>query len=170
MSVDVIDSRERLVEALAEEMDACVDECCPAIDLTDQAVTTIIDSPYAENDANDDLHGHQIVDIDPVDSHEGFGIMEHFADSRPEREAGRLFRALSQRHPFRMFREAIERMGIKDEWFSFRREEYKRLASERLEFHGVDFEDGKIICRNKRSVRTFLCENMNDECEKDEEE
>ena len=55
-----------------------------------------------------------------------------------------LFNALRKRHPFRAFREAVERAGLQQKWYDFMDEEYVRLAEEWLKDNDIDFVDGKV--------------------------
>ena len=75
MLVDKITSKEQLIKALADELDDCFDLSYPVVDLTDQIVATVMDSAYSDPDVNDWLHGHEVVSIEPLDSHESYSIM-----------------------------------------------------------------------------------------------
>ena len=94
MLVDKITSKEQLVKALADELDDCFDQSYPVVDLTDQIVATVMDSAYSDPDVNDWLHGHEVVSIEPLDSHESYSVMERFALSRPDGQSQRLRDAL----------------------------------------------------------------------------
>lgn len=155
---DRIESREELVKVLADEFESCMEESYPVVDLTAQTVTQVIDSAYAEPDANEHLDGHEIVAFDPLTSRESYRIMEKFAWSRPEEQSRRLLDAISQRHPFRMFDGAVNRMGIADEWHEWRHETIRNHAADLLEAYGVEFKDGEIVCNNKKNIRTYLCD------------
>ena len=100
MLVDKITSKKQLINALADELDACFDQSYPVVDLTDQIVATVMDSAYSDPDVNDWLHGHEVVSIEPLDSHESYSIMERFALSRPDGQSQRLCDVLSKKHPF----------------------------------------------------------------------
>ena len=160
MLVDKITSKEQLIKALAEELDDCFDLSYPVVDLTDQIVATVMDSPYSDPDVNDWLDGHEVVSIEPLDSHESYSIMERFALSRPDEQLQRLRDALSMRRPFRRFKDTVDRLGIAEEWYAWRDEALLRHAEESLEFYGVDFMDGRIVCTNKKNVHTYLREGM----------
>ena len=122
MPGDIIESKEQLIEALADEFDGCIDQSYPAVDLTGQTVVLVIDSAFAEPYFNEELDGHKIVAIEPPDSHESFRFMERFAYSRPDGQSRALCDALSQRRPFRTFKDAVIRMGIEKEWYAWERE------------------------------------------------
>ena len=80
-----ITSKEQLIKELADEFDGCFDQSYPVVDLTDQIVATVMDSAYSDADVNDWLHGHEVVSIEPLDSHESYSIMERFALVSPRR-------------------------------------------------------------------------------------
>ncbi len=150
-----INSREKLVSELSEQLDVSGDEMTPCIDLTDQVVTFRPGIGWLGDDISDMLVGHEVVDIDAVSSREGFRIMENFASERPEAQQARLFQALSGRKPFRTFRYAVEQLGILDEWYAFKSEAYDALAEDRLADSCVQFIDGKIVCTNKDFIHTI---------------
>ena len=160
MLVDKITSKEQLIRKLADELDDCFDQSYPVVDLTDQIVATVMDSAYSDPDVNDWLDGHEVVSIEPLDSHESYSIMERFALSRPDGQSQRLRDALSMRRPFRMFKDMVDRLGIAEEWYAWRDEALLRHAEESLEFYGIAFMDGRIVCTNKKNVHTYLREGM----------
>ena len=163
MSGNKIESREHLIKALANEFDACVGESYPVIDLTAQTVTEVLDTTDFEPEFNAHLHKHEIVAVERPNSHEDYRIMERFALSRPDEQARRLRDALSMRHSFKMFRGAVERMGLDAEWYAWHDATYLEIAEESLEYYGVEFTDGKIVCNNDQNVRTYLCECIDEE-------
>ena len=163
MSGNKIESREHLIKALANEFDACVGESYPVIDLTAQTVTEVLDTTDFEPEFNAHLHKHEIVAVERPNSHEDYRIMERFALSRPDEQARRLRDALSMRHSFKMFRGAVERMGLDAEWYAWHDATYLEIAEESLEYYGVEFADGKIVCNNNKNVRTYLCECIDEE-------
>ena len=60
-----------------------------------------------------------------------------------------LFRALKKQRPFAMFRNAVERANLLDQWYAFRDEAYGKQAQEWLDDNGIDFADGRIRMENK---------------------
>ena len=155
-----ITSKEQLIKDLADEFDSCFDQSYPVVDLTDQIVATVMDLAYSDPDVNDWLHGHEVVSIEPLDSHESYSVMERFALSRPDGQSQRLCDALSMKHPFRRFKDTVDRLGIAEAWYAWRDEALLRHAEESLEFYGIDFMDGRIVCTNKKNVQSYLCERM----------
>ena len=94
MLADKITSKEQLIRKLADELDDCFDQSYPVVDLTDQIVATVMDSAYSDPDVNDWRHGHEVVSIELLDSHESYSVMERFALSRPDGQSQRLCDAL----------------------------------------------------------------------------
>ncbi len=85
---------------------------------------------------------HRLIEIDAIPSHIGFGLMEEFAEQHDNEW---LFKALKKQHPFAMFRNAVERANLLDQWYAFRDEAYGKQAQEWLDDNGIDFVDGRII-------------------------
>jgi len=96
--------------------------------------------------------------MEKIDSHTAFRVMEDFARSRPDAEAKILFRALSRRHPFKMFRYALEDTGILNDWYAFKNESYTDLTESMLEYCGIDVVDGKIVCSDKSAISIYEAE------------
>lgn len=142
-------------------------ESRPYVDLTDQNTGTHVNSMYGDPTCEEDLNGHELVEIDPKDSHEGYELMERFAESRPGAESEKLFQALNRRHPFSTFRYAVEDLGILQEWYDFKNKALEELAEERLRDHGIEFKDGKIVCTKPENITVFKCETV--EGDEDEE-
>ena len=153
-----IDSREKLIAELGDALDAANESSWPYVDLTDQSVNVHINRDYGDAECEKDLEGHELVEMEPVSSRDAFKVMEDFADSRPEAQRNRLFDALNRRHPFSTFRYAVETLGILQDWYAYKREAYAAIAEELLVFYNVDFEDGRIVCKERRNVREFFIE------------
>ena len=92
---------------------------------------------------------HRLIEIDAIPSHIGYGIMEEFAEQHDNEW---LFRALKKRHPFAMFRDAVERANLLDQWYAFRDEAYGKQAQEWLDDNGIDFIDGRIFQLKERKI------------------
>ena len=157
-----IDSRRKLVASLAEAIGGTSPECPPLVDLTAQAIDFDFDAGICGADVKEELDGHEVVHVEPVSSREAFTVMEDFAFSRPDGQAERLQDALSRRHPFRAFRAAVESLGILQEWYDWRDRAYEKIAEERLDDGEIDFEDGKIVCRNPDNIRIFVFDGGDD--------
>ena len=115
-----IGSWEKLVSEFADMLDSSNMEAWPYVDLTDQSVGTHVNSAYADPTCEEDMNGHELVEIEPKSSREGYEFMERFAETRPEAQADKIYRALNRRHPFSTFRYAVEGLGILQEWYDFK--------------------------------------------------
>jgi hypothetical protein len=82
------------------------------------------------------------LEIDRIESHEGFEVMEDFAASiRQPRTRERLLEALARKKPFRRFKDAVDSdPHLRERWFAFRDEAYAELANDWLEANGIDPE------------------------------
>lgn len=168
-----VKSRDRLVERLADELQMASNGNYPVIDLTDQTVGMVFDVMILGEEANETnelMVGHEVVEIDPVKSHEAFKIMERFAAGHSGKKGERLWDALDLRHPFRAFRNAVERLGILQEWYDWKNLAYRKIAEDRLEWAGVDFIDGRIVCRKPENTRIFELEDPEEDWDEDEED
>lgn len=162
-----IDSREKLIGFLADQLDSLTGDSWPYVDLTDQTVGLHFDSYDSGVDDDEMLDGHEIVDIERVSSREGFTVMERFAESRQGNERDKLLRVLSRRHPFRGFRAEVQYLGILQEWYDFKNKAYEEFAEERLNDADVDFVDGRIVCTNPKNIQVVVAEKDDDEDEDD---
>ena len=82
------------------------------------------------------------VGVEPIPSYESFKTMERFLNEVPDDgDRDRLASALSQRKPFRRFKDALADMGdLRDKWFEFHDKEMLRLALQWLEDEQIDAE------------------------------
>lgn len=78
---------------------------------------------------------------DRFDIHE-WSIMRRFADSQSESDRRELLDAIHGRGAFRAFRSALDRLGLRDEWYSYRDEVLEQIASDWLNEHGIRFTKG----------------------------
>ena len=69
-----------------------------------------------------------------------WSIMKKFADGRPGGLGSELLDALSGRGAFRMFRAALTRARIEDEWERFREAAFVAIATAWLDAHGTAYE------------------------------
>jgi len=85
--------------------------------------------------------GRYIV-IEPMSSHEAYGIMENFVESLPEGGEKRLLeKALAWKKPFANFKDAVAEMGpLRQEWFSFHDERMVREIKDWLKYNEIDAE------------------------------
>jgi hypothetical protein len=74
------------------------------------------------------------------DIHE-WDIMRRFGNDVVDNDvAERIDRAIHGRGAFRMFRDTIERAGLREEWFAFRHQALREIAQEALEELGIPFK------------------------------
>ena len=165
-----IESKEQLINEIAEAIQEHFDEQSFFLDLTTQTITFLpsacldddFDDEDYENDDEDDEDyeddadpitgipydesreelSHELVEIEPSSSRDDYEIMEAFAAQENNEY---LFHALRRRHPFHAFRDAVERTDFLQKWYDFRNGEYNRLAKRWLEENGIDFVDGKVV-------------------------
>lgn len=77
---------------------------------------------------------------DKFDIHD-WSIMERFSEAVDDPDDQEdLLRAIHGRGAFRIFRDAVERMGRRNEWLAFRDGEYRRIAREWLEEHEIPYK------------------------------
>jgi hypothetical protein len=69
-----------------------------------------------------------------MESHESFEVMEDFTHSLPDSEfKENLFKVLSERKPFRNFKDLIDISDIRDDWFSFKSEAERKFVEHQIE-------------------------------------
>ena len=108
--------------------------------------TTVVNMPY--NGCRPDRN-HQLLGIEPLDSREGFRIMEGFVDTvNNRRDQDKLWRALSQRHPFSAFQNMLHYTSQLEAWFAYKNERMKVIVERWMRENGVTYEDGLFKCDN----------------------
>lgn len=66
--------------------------------------------------------------------------MEQFAQSHSNaRQRDEMLDSLHGRGAFRMFRSAIRRLGIEEDWHRFRDSAFQEIAKDWLETHGIPY-------------------------------
>ena len=70
-----ITSWKKLVADFAQELDVSNFESRPYVDLTDQSTGTHVNPMYGDPTCEEGLNGHELVEIEPKDSHEGYELM-----------------------------------------------------------------------------------------------
>jgi len=185
-----IDSRERLVRDIADAMQNFTNEFDNRwfLNLTEQEVGIRVDPDYCDPDCLWPKDGDEVVEIDPVPSHEAFHAMEAFSDEQPRPIAEKLYRALSGSRPFARFKAAIEReqnhacmssaereqarpkgkaaadvLDLLQDWYDYKKKWYMEKAEEWMRENGVDFKDGKVVCTG--STLTWFEESEEEEDE-----
>ena len=107
---------------------------------------TVIVSPYGDDEeelrerieeAWDDW-----IEIEPIDSHTGFAIMERFASSRKKAHVRKLlFDALSGPRPFRRFKDVAHgNEQLREEWHAFQNAAEEEEIKGWLASHGIEPE------------------------------
>jgi hypothetical protein len=77
---------------------------------------------------------------DSFEIHE-WSIMERFGQARSStRQRNELLDSLHGRGAFRMFKSAIRRLGIEEEWYRFRESALEEIAKDWLESNGMEYE------------------------------
>jgi hypothetical protein len=97
------------------------------------------DMDETEIDWDDEASFERYHIIPTITSPEAFQLMERFAESIGNE---RLFGALQKRKPFRRFKDTLDEIGLRDEWFAFEYQYGKEQIEEWLE--GLSNE-----CENK---------------------
>ena len=70
-----------------------------------------------------------------------WSIMERFAQSQPgDGPSEELLDALHGCGAFRMFRSAVRRLGVEDDWYRFRETAFEAMAKDWLEAHGIAYQ------------------------------
>lgn len=84
-------------------------------------------------------HPERFLYIDPLESNESFKIMENFIETleeAPLRE--KLWNALSQRTPFRKFKDALLAYPeVREHWFAFQKKALMQKALEWFAYHDI---------------------------------
>lgn len=83
---------------------------------------------------------HAVRLPDKFDVHE-WDMMEEFARARTRpRERDELLDAIHGKGAFRMFRSAVRRLRIEDEWHRFRDAAFEQIAKDFLDAHGLAYK------------------------------
>lgn len=97
------------------------------------------DSPYFDpepwQDVIDQLDANpqDYLEIDPIDSHSSFIVMEDFADQIRDPELRkRAFSILNQRRPFANFKYLIENSEFDEDWYAFKRKALEDWVRRRI--------------------------------------
>lgn len=80
------------------------------------------------------------IEIEPIDSHESFRIMEGFADKLPDSKfQQKLFYALNHKRPFANFKNLIDNSNYRQDWF-----DYRQARLEQYVYNILKYELNKI--------------------------
>lgn len=86
-------------------------------------------------------HPSHYLDLPDREEINEYRMMEHFCyslDDSPAKE--KLISAIQGRGAFRRFKDEADHLGLREEWFAFRRECYMQEAKDWCEVHGVEYE------------------------------
>lgn len=95
---------------------------------------------------------HELIKIIPIRSYISFEIMEHFVETCTEKQRTVLLNALLKIHPFSMFRQAVDRLKILQEWYDFKNKEELQITEKLLKVENLMIQNGKIVKENKQEV------------------
>lgn len=113
--------------ALAEDPDAAVDAPQWQKDILPKAREVLASEDFLPLPGKFEIHE--------------WSIMERFARSVTDAaESEELDSALHGRGAFRRFKDAMQRLGIVDEWYRFRDAALEEIAVEFLEAHGIAYD------------------------------
>jgi hypothetical protein len=68
-------------------------------------------------------------------------IMRRYADHLHEPLRGEVLTAIHGKGAFRLFRMTMDRLGLRDDWFTFRDDTVKRIAIDWLNDHSIEYTD-----------------------------
>jgi hypothetical protein len=97
---------------------------------------------YAETASPEEFEGDDWIAAPSIHDFREYDMMEEFADSvnvTPAREI--LFFSLEGKGAFRRFKDALLRVGLRDEWFAFKRRAYIKIAREWCIKNGIEYID-----------------------------
>ena len=115
------------VVALAEDPDAAADAPQWQKDLLPKAREVLASEDFIPLPSKFEIHE--------------WAIMERFAQSLTDAAVSdELDAALHGRGAFRRFKDAVQRLGIADEWYRFRETALEEIAIEFLEAHGIAYQ------------------------------
>ncbi|MBW3112577.1 UPF0158 family protein [Bacillus sp. MCCB 382] len=86
-------------------------------------------------------HPSLYLDLPDRDEVNEYPMMENFCislEEGPDKE--RLISAIQGRGAFRRFKDLVDQLGKRNEWFAFRKQCYREEAKDWCEFHGVKYE------------------------------
>ena len=76
------------------------------------------------------------IEVEPMDSHEAFQIMEYFIDEIDDRNLQeRVIKALNKPRPFARFKDLVEYSDYRQQWFDFRMKQYELYVWNDIQMH-----------------------------------
>ena len=90
--------------------------------------------------AREALESHRFLVLPGSFEIHAWSIMERFAQGQSgDRQADELLHSLHGRGAFRMFRSAVRRLGLEDDWYRFRESAFEDIAKDWLEAHSMAY-------------------------------
>lgn len=100
----------------------------------DQAVTGELGIDWGDEKTDDYLL------LPTIDSHESYELMEEFTNQVDDLvKAKKLLASLQGKKPFRHFKDCLDEVGLRDEWFTFEENFAKNVMAVWLEENGVEY-------------------------------
>ena len=106
----------------------------------------LLHSHFGDNDLLNEeeleAHSERYRYVEPIDSFEGFRIMEDFVETLPEGEAKHMLaRALTRPKPFRNFKDDLyEVPDVRQQWFEYHHKAMWKMAEDWLRYEEIDAE------------------------------
>ena len=133
------------LDKVIEAMEFANEECRFVYSTNDEKVLFLFDGMVNGEDdeelyeeITEGLSDEYIYLPDQYDIHE-YRMMEMFVYAiDDERNQIELYNAIKGRGAFRRFKDAIHRLGIQDDWYKFRDDEYKKIALEWCETNNFE--------------------------------
>ena len=99
---------------------------------------------------------HRFLRIEPIDSREGYGIMEHFVRTiPPSRVRDELEWSLEGPKPFRRFKNALSDDAIRAQWFGFHDAHMRKMAIKWLANIGIEPDRNETdVIRSQKPTTT----------------
>jgi hypothetical protein len=111
-------------------------------DLIEKLIIYDFDEDEMELDWDDEECFERYHIIPTITSPEAFQLMERFTDSvEDEQNRNNLFYALKGHKPFRRFKDTLDEIGLRDEWFAFEYQYGKEQIEEWLEGLSNEWEN-----------------------------
>ena len=124
-----------------DDFDDCM-ECYDDLDL-DEDSDGGFDRPDWEKELIEEARSSELVEITALSSSKVFKIMESFAFEQDKKAEKTILDALQQRKPFAHFQAAIDKLGLRQEWYKYKDVAYLEQAKDWALFNDIVFENGK---------------------------
>ncbi len=130
------------IDLLTEALESHDFDSAWVLDLDTGDVIPVFDPAVTgDSETSDEVerNPNRYLPIEPITSHESFGIMERFAaELAPGEAQSSLLEALQRRHPFREFKASLaEFPDLRERWFQYHDLRLKAIAEEWLEANSV---------------------------------